>query len=44
MRADEIKRILKKYKGIFDALEDYDKTGELHLLGKKLKRKPKSPK
>jgi len=35
----EIKRILIKYKDVFDALEEYDRTGKLPKLKVKLKKK-----
>lgn len=36
MRSSEIKRILKKYKDVFDALENYDKTRELPFERKRI--------
>ena len=36
MRLDEIKKILKKYKKTFEALENYDKTGELGFQRKRI--------
>ena len=36
MRLDEIKKILKKYKDVFDALENYDKTRELPSQRKRI--------
>lgn len=36
MRSDEIKNILKKYKKTFEALENYDKTGELGFQRKRI--------
>lgn len=36
MRSDEIKKILKKYKDVFEALENYDKTGELPFQRKRI--------
>lgn len=35
MEEEETKRILKKYKKCFEALEEYDKTGKLPKLNKK---------
>ena len=29
MQSSEIKKIIKKYHDVFEALENYDKTGEL---------------
>lgn len=37
----EIKRIIKKYKSSFNALEEYDKTGKLPLLSKESIKKLK---
>jgi hypothetical protein len=36
MRSDEIKKILKKHKDVFEALENYDKTGELPFQRKRI--------
>ena len=36
MQSNEIKRILKKYKYIFEALENYDKTRELPFQRKRI--------
>lgn len=36
MRSNEIKKILKKYKDVFEALENYDKTRELPFQRKRL--------
>ena len=36
MQSKEIKRILKKYKDVFDALKNYDKTRELPFHRKRL--------
>lgn len=36
MRSDEIKKILNKYKDVFEALENYDKTGELPFQRKRI--------
>ncbi len=36
MQSNEIKRILKKYKDIFEALEEYDKTHELPFQRKRI--------
>lgn len=36
MRSSEIKRILKKYKEVFDALERYDKERELSFHRKRI--------
>jgi len=36
MQSDEIKKILKKYKDVFEALENYDKTGELPFQRKRI--------
>ncbi len=36
MRSSEIKKILKKYKDVFDALENYDKTRELPFQRKRI--------
>ena len=35
MQSSEIKKILKKYKDVFDALENYDKTQELPFQRKR---------
>jgi hypothetical protein len=36
MQSNEIKRILKKYKDVFEALENYDKTRELPFQRKRI--------
>ena len=36
MEQKQINRILKKYKDDFEALENYDKTGELIFQGKRI--------
>ena len=36
MQSSEIKKILKKYKDVFDALENYDKTQELPFQRKRI--------
>ncbi|MBU2616082.1 MAG: hypothetical protein KKC19_03185 [Nanoarchaeota archaeon] len=36
MQSDKSKRILKKYKYIFDALEEYDRTRKLPLQRKRI--------
>lgn len=36
MQSNEIKRILKKYKDVFEALENYDKTRELPFHRKRI--------
>jgi hypothetical protein len=36
MQSDEINKILKKHKKVFDALEQYDKTGKLIYKGKRI--------
>lgn len=36
MQSDEIKKILKKYRGVFEALENYDKTRELPFQRKRI--------
>lgn len=36
MRSNEIKKILKKYKDVFKALENYDKTRELPFQRKRI--------
>jgi len=36
MQSNEIKKILKKYKDVFDALENYDKTRELPFQRKRI--------
>lgn len=36
MRSNEIKRILKKYKEVFDALERYDKERKLSFHRKRI--------
>ena len=36
MRSDKIKKILKKHKKTFEALENYDKTGELGFQRKRI--------
>lgn len=36
MQSDKFKRILEKYKEIFEALENYDKTRELPFQRKKI--------
>ncbi len=36
MRLDKIKKIMKKYKRIFDALERYDQTWELPFQRKRI--------
>ena len=36
MKKSEINRILKKYKHMFDALEEYDKTGGMPFDRKRL--------
>ena len=36
MQSDEIKRILKKYKEVFEALENYDRTRELPFQRKRI--------
>lgn len=45
MNQKQINRILKKYKELFDALENYDKTGKLNFIKKsKIKsEKPNNP-
>lgn len=44
MEQKEIKRILKKYKEMFEALETYDETGKLRKLKcKKLREKTGKP-
>ncbi len=36
MRSNEIKKILNKYKDVFEALETYDKTRELAFQRKRI--------
>jgi len=36
MQSDEIKKILKEYKDIFDTLENYDKVHELPFQRKRI--------
>ena len=36
MKTDEIKQILKKYKDVFEILEQYDKTRELPFQRKRI--------
>jgi len=36
MRSNEIKKILKEYKEVFEALENYDKTRELPFQRKRI--------
>ncbi len=36
MQSSEIKKILKKYKKVFDNLENYDKTHELPKMRKRI--------
>ncbi len=36
MRSNEIKKILKEYKDVFEALENYDKTRELPFQRKRI--------
>jgi len=36
MQSHEIKKILKKYKNVFEALENYDKTRELPFQRKRI--------
>ncbi len=36
MQSIEIKKIMKKYKDVFDALENYDKTRELPFQRKRI--------
>jgi len=36
MQLDKINKILKKYKDVFDALENYDKIGELPIQRKRI--------
>ena len=36
MKREKIKKILKKYKEVFDALENYDKTRELPFKRKRI--------
>jgi len=36
MKEKEIKRILKKYKDVFEALENYDKTWQLPFQRKRI--------
>lgn len=36
MQSNEIKRIMKKYKKVFDNLENYDKTHELPFQRKRI--------
>lgn len=36
MRQEKINRILKKYKSVFEALEQYDKTRELPFQRKRI--------
>ena len=36
MQSDRIKRILEKYKDVFEALENYDKTRELPFQRKRI--------
>ncbi|MBS3095556.1 hypothetical protein J4231_02660 [Candidatus Woesearchaeota archaeon] len=36
MQSNEIQKILKKYKYVFDALENYDKTRELPFQKKRI--------
>ncbi len=36
MQSSEIKKILKEYKDVFQALEKYDETGELPMQRKRI--------
>ena len=36
MQLDKIKKILRKHKDVFDALENYDNTGELSFQRKRI--------
>ena len=36
MQSNEIKKILKKYRDVFEALENYDKTRELPFQRKRI--------
>ena len=36
MQSNKIKRILRKYKDVFDALEEYDRTRELTFQRKRI--------
>jgi len=36
MQLNEVKKILKKYKDVFEALENYDKTQELPFQRKRI--------
>jgi hypothetical protein len=36
MQSDKIKKILKKYKDVFETLENYDKTKELPFQRKRI--------
>lgn len=36
MQSNEIKKILRKYKDVFEALENYDKTRELSFQRKRI--------
>jgi len=36
MQSSKIKKILRKHKDVFDALENYDKTGELSFQRKRI--------
>ena len=36
MQSNEIKKILKEYKEVFETLENYDKTGELPFQRKRI--------
>jgi len=36
MRSSEVKKILKKYKEVFETLENYDKTQELPFQRKRI--------
>ena len=36
MQSNKIKQILKKHKDVFEALENYDKTGELSFQKKRI--------
>jgi len=35
MKEEDINKILKEYKDVFETLEEYDKTGKLRKLKKK---------
>ena len=36
MRSDEIKKIMRKYKDVFEALEEYDRTREFPFQRKRI--------